>query len=126
MKFLCKLLIWTFCACVLAFRTQAKKGQRPITYHCVLVVTIVVCFAGFAHARWKPEYANMPAEIRAWYAQAQTMPDSRPRKEKGYVGCCNHGDVVDAQFETKKTPSGYVEEWYYKNSGNGRVQENSQ
>jgi hypothetical protein len=80
----------------------------------VLVVTIVVCFAGFAHARWKPEYANMPAEIRAWYAQAQTMPDSRPRKEKGYVGCCNHGDVVDAQFETKKTPSGYVEEWYYK------------
>jgi hypothetical protein len=114
MKFLCKLLIWTFCACLLAFRTQAKKGQRPITYHCVLVVTIVVCFAGFAHARWKPEYANMPAEIRAWYAQAQTMPDSRPRKEKGYVGCCNHGDVVDAQFETKKTPSGYVEEWYYK------------
>ena len=33
MKFLCKLLIWTFCACVLAFRTQAKKGQRPITYN---------------------------------------------------------------------------------------------
>ena len=47
MKFLCKLLIWTFCACLLAFRTQAKKGQRPITYHCVLVVTIVVGFAGF-------------------------------------------------------------------------------
>ena len=80
MKFLCKLLIWTFCACLLAFRTQAKKGQRPITYHCVLVVTIVVCFAGFAHARWKPEYANMPAEIRAWYAQAQTMQSSERAK----------------------------------------------
>ena len=91
MKFLCKLLIWTFCACLLAFRTQARKRPRTITYHCVLVVTTLVCFADLAHARWKPEYANIPPEVRAWYAQAQTMPDSRPRKEKGYVGCCSHG-----------------------------------
>ena len=114
MNFFCKLLIWTFCTCLVVFRTRARKGRHPITLQHVLVATFVVSFVSFAHARWKPEYSNMPPEVRAWYAQAQTMPKSRPRREKGYIGCCNHGDVVNAQFEVRKTPTGYVEEWYYK------------
>ena len=61
MNLLCKLLIWTFCACLLAFRTQAKKGPPSITWHYVLLVTTLVCFADLAHARWKPEYANGPS-----------------------------------------------------------------
>jgi hypothetical protein len=114
MNFFCKLLIWTFCTCLVVFKTRATKWRHPITFHHILVVMFAVSLANFAHARWKPEYSNMPPEVRAWYAQAQTMPDSRPRKENGYVGCCNHGDVVDAEFEVRKTRSGYVEEWYYK------------
>jgi hypothetical protein len=114
MNFFCKLLIWMFCTCLVVFRTRATKGRRPITFQHVPVVMFVVLSASFAHARWKPEYSNMPPEVRARYAQAQTLPGSRPRAEKGYIGCCNHGDVVDAQFEVRKTRSGYVEEWHYK------------
>jgi hypothetical protein len=116
MTFFCKLLIWTFCTCFVVFRTRARKGRHSITFQHALVMGIVISFASFAHARWKPEYSVMPPEVRAWYAPAQTMPDSRPRKEKGYIGCCNHGDVVDAQFEVRQTSGGYVEEWYYKTS----------
>jgi hypothetical protein len=61
MNLLRKLLIWTFCACLLAFRTQAKKGPPSITWHYVLLVTTLVCFADLAYARWKPEYANGPS-----------------------------------------------------------------
>ena len=25
-------------------------------------------------ARWKPEYANMPPEVRQWYRDAELMP----------------------------------------------------
>jgi hypothetical protein len=114
MNFFCQLLIWMFCTCFVVFRTRPRERRHPIMFQYIPVVMVVVLSTSFAHARWKPEYGNMPPEIRAWYAQAQTMPDSRPRKEKGYIGCCNHGDVVDAQFEVRKTTSGYVEEWHYK------------
>jgi hypothetical protein len=84
MNFFCRLLIWMFCTCFVVFRTRARERRHPIMFQYIPIVVIVVIFTSFAHARWKPEYGNMPPKIRAWYAQAQTMPDSRPRKEKGY------------------------------------------
>jgi hypothetical protein len=51
MSSICKLLVWCFCACLLAFRVEA---------------------------RWKPEYATLPSDVRAWYWQAQ-LATSRPR-----------------------------------------------
>jgi hypothetical protein len=115
MNFFCKLLIWTVCACLLVFRARPINNRGSITFHSFLVL-VGVSFASLAHAGWKPEYSNTPPGVRVWYAQAQTMPDSRSRKEKGYFGCCNHGDVVKAQFEVRKTASGYIEEWSYKMS----------
>ncbi|HEY2185776.1 MAG TPA: hypothetical protein VGH39_12330 [Xanthobacteraceae bacterium] len=115
MNFFCKLLIWTVCACLLVFRARPINNRGSITFHSFLVV-VGVSFASLPHASWKPEYSNMPPGVRVWYAQAQTMPESRPRKEKGYIGCCNHGDVVKAQFDVRKTASGYIEGWYYKTS----------
>jgi hypothetical protein len=90
MNFVSKLLIWCFCACLLAFR---------------------------AEARWKPEYATLPPEVRAWYREAQTMPNSTPRLKHGWVSCCEHGDVVDAKFEARKVDGRYRDEWYYKTDG---------
>jgi hypothetical protein len=69
MNFFCKLLIWMFCTCFVVFRTLASERRHPIMFQYIPVVVVVVLFTSFAHARWKPEYGNMPPEIRAWYAQ---------------------------------------------------------
>lgn len=44
---------------------------------------LVAVLISSAHARWKPQYANQPAEIQAWFKQQ--------RNAQGQV-CCDRSD----------------------------------
>ncbi len=76
-----------------------------------------LCFAalsagvliGQADARWKPEYANAPQEVRDWYQHAQLTPKARMRFP--FKSCCEHADVVKTQFRVNRATSG--DEWYW-------------
>jgi hypothetical protein len=82
-----------------------------------LLITLLLLASSQVMARWRPEFANLPSEVREWYRNAETMPNSTPRKTHGWVKCCDHADVVVAQFETQKFNGKYHEEWYYKTEG---------
>jgi hypothetical protein len=76
----------------------------------------VACF-GPAQARWKSEYATVPAEVQAWYHRQQTTPETRRRlSAEWYRFCCDHADTVSAKFV--KTDG----RWMYQTDGSDQWQ----
>ena len=77
----------------------------------------IACVAGVllaalinpAEARWKPEYAQLPQEVRDWYQKAELTPQAQ--KRFAFKSCCEHADVVKTQFRVNRLTSG--DEWYW-------------
>lgn len=79
----------------------------------VVFLLAILLFAGPAHARWKAAYAQAPAGVQAWYAQAElTKPAS---KRLGFSGCCKYSDVVHTRFRVDRTSG--ADEWYWLDRG---------
>jgi hypothetical protein len=71
-----------------------------------------VAFALFclsAQGTWKPEYAQLPPDVRDWYSAAELTAPAQRRFP--YKKCCDHADVFKTQFRVN-TASG-EDEWYY-------------
>lgn len=80
----------------------------------IFLIGLAWCLLGvFADARWKPEYANVSPEERAWYERQQTTMETRKRLSAyWYQFCCDHSDTVNAKF----SKSG--DRWQYQEEGN--------
>src|ERR1700761_2448026 len=73
---------------------------------CALVVLALVAQV---QARWKPEYANQPPEVQAWYRNAELTEAAQARFP--FKKCCDHADVVKTKFNVNRTTAG--DEWYW-------------
>jgi len=80
------------------------------------VVIGIVLLISTAHARWKPEYANLPQAVRDWYQKAELTPQARFRFP--FKNCCEHADVVKTQFRVNRVNSG--DEWYWLDGADWR------
>jgi hypothetical protein len=78
----------------------------------LLCFAAVLIFGAQAHATWKPEYANNPPEVRAWYQNAELTEAAKIRFP--FKKCCDHADVVKTQFHVNKTDGG--DEWSYEDT----------
>ena len=83
---------------------------------CVVAVVAAGVFIGQADARWKPEYANAPPEVRDWYQHAQLTKEAQLRFP--FKRCCAHADVVKTQFRVNRVDG--RDEWYWLDSGQWR------
>lgn len=67
-----------------------------------------------AQARWRPEYVQLPQEVRDWYAAAElTQP---AQKRFPYKKCCDHADVFRTKFRVDKNSG--EDQWFYFSDGN--------
>jgi hypothetical protein len=82
---------------------------------CVAVLSVGTLISQ-ADARWKPEYASAPKEVRDWYQSAQLTPRAQLRFP--FKSCCEHADVVKTQFRVNRASSG--DEWYWLDGGTWR------
>lgn len=73
------------------------------------VAGVLVGALSGADARWKPEYASQPQEVRDWYSRAELTPKAQMCFP--FKSCCEHADVVKTQFRVNKSTSG--DEWYW-------------
>ena len=91
-------------------------GPRHLFWPVVLFLFaglyIFVALTLIAQARWKPEYALLPPEVREWYRKAELTPAAQARLKWRY--CCDHADVVDTNFRVNETDAG--DEWYYEDT----------
>lgn len=84
----------------------------------IMVVLLIMAlgkylfFTSSAHARYKIEYDNMPAETQEWYRTRKLTPEASRRL--GYQSCCEDADVVDTQFRVD-TVDGH-DTWFYKDN----------
>jgi len=74
------------------------------------LTVLVLVIAGTAQARWKPEYAYLPQEVRDWYEHAELTEPAQRRF--GFKSCCAHSDVVRTRFRVSKSDSGDHWEWF--------------
>jgi hypothetical protein len=65
--------------------------------------------SSYADARWRSEYASQPAEVQAWYQNAELTPEAQKRFP--WKKCCSHADVVKTRFNVNRTTAGY--EWFW-------------
>ena len=59
------------------------------------------------------QFANVPKEIRDWYANAELTDAAKQRLP--WKRCCDHADVVKTQFRVNK--SNGDDEWYWLQEG---------
>lgn len=64
------------------------------------VAGVLVGALSGADARWKPEYASQPQEVRDWYSRAELTPKAQMRFP--FKSCCEHADVVKTQFRVDR------------------------
>ena len=72
-------------------------------------LTVMLAWAVQAQATWKPEYADNPPEVQAWYRNAELTEAAKIRFP--FKKCCDHADVVKTKFSVNKSSSG--DEWYW-------------
>jgi hypothetical protein len=82
-----------------------------VIYGLVITAILMTLFALFcaAHARWRPEYAGLPADVRDWYERAELTPAAQRRFN--FKSCCAHSDVVRTRFRVGKSDAGDRWEW---------------
>jgi hypothetical protein len=73
----------------------------------------VAILASPVGATWKPEYANQPLEVQAWYRNAELTKAAQTRFP--FKKCCDHSDVVKTKFNVNRTNAG--DEWFYLADG---------
>lgn len=73
----------------------------------LLVLSVAIVLASLAHARWKPEYADLPQSVRDWYRTRELTPEAQ--KRFGFRSCCDHSDVVKTRFRV----SAAGDEWWW-------------
>ena len=80
-----------------------------------LAIAIVAC--SMAKATWKPEYALLPPEVRAWYQNAELTPAAKARLH--FEKCCDHSDVVKTKFRVNRNNG--EDEWEWLDNGEWKV-----
>lgn len=83
----------------------SKTPMKSKALASAILATLIVP----SEARWKPEYASQPQEVRDWYASRQLTEAARARF--GFQSCCDKSDVVDTKFKVNKTTGG--DEWFW-------------
>ena len=89
----------------------------PLRQHSVLTVkaiagavaALTIAAPLKLEARWRPEYANQPPEVQAWYQNAELTKAAQNRFP--FKKCCDHADVVKTRFNVNRTTAG--DEWYW-------------
>jgi hypothetical protein len=84
---------------------------RCLLYAATVLDILVVSHAlgRQALARDFGQYANVPQEIRDWYAKAELTQAAQQRLP--WKKCCDHADVVKTQFRVNKSSGD--DEWYW-------------
>lgn len=83
-----------------------------------ILVTAGVWLSRPAAARWKPEYAELPPQVREWYRTRELTPAAR--KRLGWDNCCDHADVVRTRFQVERSTGGDIWNWLDPASGQWR------
>lgn len=80
-----------------------------------LFLSATLLAASSSVAKWKPEYAQLPPDVRDWYEKAELTPAAQ--KRFGFKSCCAHSDVVKTQFRVNKADGVKypVDEWWWLN-----------
>ena len=76
-------------------------------------VIVLLSFMTIVLAHWKPEYAQLPQATQDWYATRELTQAAQLKFH--FKSCCNHSDVVNAQFRVSKTTGN--DEWFWRNRG---------
>ena len=63
---------------------------------------------------WKPQYADVPPEIRQWYETRTLTPAAEARLH--YHSCCAHSDVVKTTFKVNSVNG--QDEWWWLDANN--------
>ena len=77
------------------------------------LVLVVASIATAASGRWKPEYAQLPEDVRDWYRSAELTAPAQERF--GFKSCCDSSDVVKSQFRVDRTTG--ADQWFYLKDG---------
>jgi regulatory protein YycH of two-component signal transduction system YycFG len=81
---------------------QQQPPVRDLVLTGIVVMLIVVFWTVAAHARWKPQYASVSPEEKAWYDRQHTTEETRKRiNAPWYMVCCDDADTVKADFDKK-------------------------
>ena len=88
-------------------RINSPRTRRPLARAVVAVAALAL--AAQVQARWKPEYANQPPEVQAWYRNAGLT--TAAQMHFPFKKCCDHSDVVKTRFNVNRTTAG--DEWYW-------------
>jgi hypothetical protein len=91
------------------------KLARFLFYAVTLLAVSVISHALNRHALARDfgQYANVPHEIRDWYANAELTDAAKLRLH--WEKCCEHADVVKTRFRVNK--SNGDDEWYWLREG---------
>jgi hypothetical protein len=96
----------------MAFLEQEEPAMHSYVFKALLGFGCFALLITTGSARWKQDYANVPAEERAWYERQTTTPETRARLQASwYLMCCDHSDTVNAKF--LKTG----DRWQYQEEG---------
>lgn len=68
----------------------------------------IVLYITKAHAHWKPEYAELPQDVRDWYTAQELTPAAQQRF--AFKSCCNNSDVVKTKFKVGGVGN---DEWWW-------------
>jgi hypothetical protein len=89
------------------YRLPRFLVQAPrVAAQAAIVATMLATRVG---ATWKPEYADQPLEVQAWYRNAELTKAAQVRFP--FKKCCDHSDVVKTKFNVNRTSAG--DEWYW-------------
>jgi hypothetical protein len=97
-------------------REALRAGWLFLKLTALLVIgycLLAVFFPALVEARWKPEYAALPQEVRDWFATRELTPAAQQRFH--FKSCCAQSDVVQAKFAVSKLNG--ADEWFYQLAG---------
>jgi hypothetical protein len=93
---------------------RMKFARSPLTAIAILAFLVFYPVPSRnALARDFGQYANVPQEIRDWYANAELTDAAQQRLP--WKKCCDHADVVKTRFKVNK--SNGDDEWYWLQEG---------
>jgi hypothetical protein len=76
----------------------------------IAIIVVAILSAVNAPARWKPEYAALPQDVRDWYASRELTEAAQ--KRFSFKSCCNNSDVVKTKF---RVGGAGQDEWWWLN-----------
>lgn len=93
-------------------RDSMSRAERWL-WPALLAIVILgysIAMTSLAFATWKPEYAQLPQEVRDWYANAELTRAAQERFS--FQKCCAQSEVVKTKFRVSKS-AGANDEWWW-------------